>query len=132
MDLITSGKAAALWSGLLLLLLLFLSLLVVRQRLKHKVVIGDGGVPELVQAIRAFGNASEYATPGMAALAVLAIVNAPPLALHITGALLFAGRCLHAVGLSNSGGQSIGRQIGMLLTWIAFVFAGAALLFYAI
>ena len=60
MDAVTSGHAAALWVGLHLILLLVLSLLVVRQRRRHKVALGDGGVPELAQAIRAFGNATEY------------------------------------------------------------------------
>ena len=74
---ITSGRAAALWVGLLLILLVVLSGLVVRQRRRHKVMIGDGGVPELVQASRAFGNAVEYATPGMAALATSVTVPVP-------------------------------------------------------
>ena len=39
---------------------------------------------------------------------------------------------IHAVGLSNSGAASIPRAVGVLLTWIAYVFAAAALLFYAI
>ncbi|MBQ1542398.1 glutathione S-transferase [Caulobacter sp. CCUG 60055] len=129
---ITSGRAAALWVGLLLILLVVLSGLVVRQRRRHKVMIGDGGVPELVQASRAFGNAVEYATPGMAALATLAVVNAPLLAIHLVGGLLFLGRVAHAASLSGSAGPTFGRSIGMLLTWLAFVFAGAALLFYAI
>lgn len=129
---ITSGRAAALWVGLLLILLVVLSGLVVRQRRRHKVMIGDGGVPELVQASRAFGNAVEYATPGMAALATLAVVNAPLLAIHLVGGLLFLGRVAHAASLNGSAGPTFGRSIGMLLTWLAFVFAGAALLFYAI
>jgi uncharacterized membrane protein YecN with MAPEG domain len=58
-------------------------------------------------------------------------VEAPPLAIHLGGVILFAGRVLHAVGLSGSGGATFPRAIGMLLTWIAYVFLGAALLFYA-
>jgi uncharacterized membrane protein YecN with MAPEG domain len=50
---------------------------------------------------------------------------------HLGGVILFAGRVLHAVGLSGSGGATFPRAIGMLLTWIAYVFLGAALLFYA-
>lgn len=129
---IASGKAASLWVGLLLILLLVLSGLVVRQRRRHKVMIGDGGVPELVQASRAFGNAVEYATPGMAALATLAVIGAPLLVIHITGGLLFVGRVAHGFSLSGSAGPTFGRSIGMLLTWLAFIFAAAALLFYAI
>lgn len=132
MELVLAGNAAALWASLHLLLLLVLSVLVVRQRRKHRVALGDEGIPELAQAIRAFGNATEYVPTGIAALAVMAVVDAPPLAVHVTGSLLFSGRVLHAVGLSNSGGATLLRSVGVVFTWISYVFAAAALLFYAI
>jgi uncharacterized membrane protein YecN with MAPEG domain len=132
MDTITSGHAAALWVGLHVFLLLTLSLLVVRLRQKHKVAMGDEGIAELARAIRAFGNASEYVPVGLAAIIVLALVGAPPLAVHVVGLILFAGRLIHAIGLSRSGGASIARSIGMICTWVAYVFGGVALLFYAI
>ncbi len=129
---VTSGHAAALWTGLHLILLLVLSLLVVRQRRKHKVALGDGGVPELAQAVRAFGNATEYVPSALVGLAVLAIVEASPLAIHLAGLMLFAGRVLHAVGLSRSGAATFPRALGVLFTWLAYVFLAVALLFYAI
>lgn len=132
MNALVSGHAAALWVGLHLILLLVLSMLVVRQRQKHKVALGDGGVPELARVSRAFANATEYVPAGLIAIVVLAVLEAPPLAIHVIGLLLLAGRVIHAVGLSNSGAASIPRAIGVLLTWIAYVFAAAALLFYAI
>jgi uncharacterized membrane protein YecN with MAPEG domain len=132
MDVTASAHAAALWAGLLILLLLVMSLLVVRQRTKHQVMLGDDGIPELARASRAFGNAAEYAPAGMAALAVLALVQAQPLVVHIIGGMLFIGRVAHAIGLSLTGGPSIGRVAGMVATWLAFIFAGVALLFYAI
>ena len=132
MDTITSGHAAALWAGLHLFLLLALSMLVVRLRQKHKVALGDEGIPELARAIRAFGNAAEYVPAGIAALAVLAVTGAAPLAIHVVGLLLFAGRVLHAIGLSNSGGASIPRAVGMVATWLAYIFAGVAQLLSAI
>lgn len=131
MDGAGSAHAAALWAGLHLLLLLTLSVLVVRQRRRHKVALGDGGAPELARAIRAHGNAVEYATPALAGFAVMAAVQAPPLAIHICGVLLFGGRVIHAVGLSRSGGATPPRAIGMILTWLAFLIAGVTLLVYA-
>ncbi|PTS84688.1 MAPEG family protein, partial [Caulobacter sp. HMWF009] len=128
MDTAASGHAAALWVGLHVFLLLTLSLLVVRLRQKHKVALGDEGIPELARAIRAFGNAAEYIPTGLAAIAVLALVGAPPLALHLVGLMLFAGRLSHAIGLSNSGGASIPRAVGMVCTWLAYIFSGVALL----
>jgi uncharacterized membrane protein YecN with MAPEG domain len=132
MNVVTSGNAAALWTGLHLILLLVLSLLVVRQRQRHKVALGDEGIPELARAIRAFGNATEYVPAALVGLAVLAVVEAPALAVHIAGLMLFVGRVLHAVGLSRSGGATFPRALGILFTWLAYVFVSAALLFYAI
>ncbi len=132
MNSLTSGPAAALWVGLHILLLLVLSVRVVRLRRRHKVALGDGGHPDLAQAIRAFGNATEYAPVGLIGLVLLAQVGAPALAVHLGGLLLFAGRLTHAIGLSNSGGASLPRAAGMLVSWIAFVFIAAVLLIYAI
>lgn len=126
-----AAQAAGFWTALHLLLLLVLSLLVVRQRQVHKVVFGDGEIPQLAQAIRAFGNAAEYAPAGVAGLIALAAVSAPPMALHLAGGILFAGRVAHAVGLSRTGGASLLRTSGMLLTWVAYIFEVVALMIFA-
>jgi uncharacterized membrane protein YecN with MAPEG domain len=134
MDTVVTGAshAAALWAGLLVLLLLVLSMLVVRQRQRHQVAIGDGGVDEVVRAARAFGNAAEYIPAGLGALAVLALAGARPLVVHGVGLLLLLGRLAHAWGLSTSAGMSLGRSAGMVMTWLALLIAGALLLFYAL
>lgn len=126
-----ASHAAALWSGLLILLLLTLSVLVTRQRQRHKVLIGDGGIEEVIRAGRAFGNAIEYVPAGIAALAILALVGARPLVIHGVGGLLLLGRLAHAWGISTSSGLSMGRTAGMILTWLALLIAGALLLFYS-
>lgn len=132
MDVTNGGHAAALWVGLHLLLLLVLSALVVRQRQKHKILLGDEGIPQVAQAVRAFGNATEYIPAGLAGLIVLDLAGAAPLLVHIAGALLLVGRVTHAVGLSTSAGSSVARSIGMTLTWLAYVFLIAATLFSAV
>ena len=132
MDIAASAHAAALWAGLCIILLLVLALLVTRQRRKHHVEIGDGGVPDLNQAIRAFGNATEYVPAAISGLGLLALVGAPPLLIHPIGLILFVGRVLHAFGLSRSSGLTFGRAAGVLATWVAYVAIAAALLFYAI
>jgi uncharacterized membrane protein YecN with MAPEG domain len=127
-----AGRAAALWAGLNLLVLLTLSGLVVRQRGRHRVAIGDGGVPELVRALRAFGNAAEYIPAGMAALAILAIAGAPAGLIHAIGAILFVGRIVHGASLSVSEGPSLGRSAGMLMTWLAWLAAAVSLIFLGV
>ena len=132
MDPKDAPHAAALWVGLHLILLLVLSVLVTRQRRKHRVSLGDGGVPALNQAIRAFGNATEYIPAALVGLGVLAVAGAAALLIHSIGFILFAGRVLHAIGLSSSSGTSWPRVAGAVATWVAYVAAAAALLFYAI
>jgi uncharacterized membrane protein YecN with MAPEG domain len=106
--------------------------LVVRQRRAHGVVLGDDNIPELTQAVRAFGNATEYVPGGLIALVVLAMAGAYPMAVHAVGLTLFVGRVAHALGLSRSGAASLPRAVGVTVTWIAYIMAGVALLFYAI
>ena len=125
-------EAAAVWSGLLMLLLVVLAGLVVRQRGKHKVLLGEGDVPSLQQASRVFGNAIEYVPAGMAGLTLLALVGGHPSAIHTIGGGLLLGRLLHALGLSRSAGVSPGRFVGTLLTWIALLMIGTALIGYAL
>jgi uncharacterized membrane protein YecN with MAPEG domain len=127
-----AAQAAGFWAAVHLLLLLLLSLLVVRQRQKHAVLLGDEGIPQLTQAIRAFGNATEYVPAGVLGLIALAAMKAPPLSIHLAGSLLLYGRVTHAVAISRSGGSSILRSAGMLLTWLAYIFEAVALLIFAI
>lgn len=131
-EVIASGKAVALWAGLHLLLLLVLSGLVVRQRRRYRVAIGDNGIPELVRAQRAFGNAVEYVPAGLIALTVLAQTGAGNTLIHSIGGLLFAGRLAHAIALTITGGPSLGRIAGMLLTWLAWLLAAVSLLVFAV
>jgi len=129
-----AAQAAAFWSALLLLQLLVMSLLVVRQRQTHKVEFGDGAgeAPSLSRAIRAFGNAAEYAPAGIGGLIALAMVGAPPMALHIAGAMLLTGRVAHAFAISRSSETSVLRAAGMLLTWLAYIFEIVALMIFAL
>lgn len=132
MDLTISGRAVALWVGLHLLVLLVLSVLVVRQRRKHGVALGDGGAPELARAIRAFGNATEYIPAAMITLATLALAGARPGIIHIVGTMMFCGRLLHGYGLWRTAEASAPRAAGMVLTWLALVFGVVALLLHAV
>jgi uncharacterized membrane protein YecN with MAPEG domain len=96
------------------------------------VALGDADIPQLTQAVRAFGNATEYVPAGLIAIAVLAMVGASPVIVHATGLTLLAGRIAHAIGLSRSGGASLPRAAGIILTWLAYIVAAVALVFNAI
>ncbi len=127
-----SASAAALWSGLCLLLFLVLSTLVTRQRRTHRVSVGDGGIDSVVRAARAFGNAAEYVPVGLCTMALMVIVGAPPASLHLAGAVLFTGRLLHGVGMSRSSGPTPERAAGMILTWLFLVGGAVTLVVYAL
>ena len=131
MDVTNSARAAALWIALNVILLVVLSALVVRQRVTQKVMIGDGGSPELIRAGRAFGNATEYVPAALIAMVALAMTNALPVLIHVVGAALFVGRIAHALGISRTENASPGRLIGMVLTWSAILTAAVALLLRA-
>jgi LPXTG-motif cell wall-anchored protein len=131
-EMLTAVQAAALWSGLLILVLLGLSGLVVRRRRRHQIAFGDAGNAEMTTATRAFGNASEYIPAGFAALILLALIGAPVLLIHAVGATLVVGRVIHALGLVFQKGPSLGRVLGMLLTWIALLVGAVALIAFAV
>ena len=71
----------------------------------------------LLRAQRAHGNAAEYVPLVLVLLLALALVKAPAVLLHGVGGGLAAGRVLHAIGLYQSSGASVGRMLGILLTW---------------
>lgn len=126
----TPAQAAALWSGLLILLMIGLSARVVLARRTHRVLLGDGGNAEVTLATRVFGNASEYIPAGVAALAVLTLLGAPAYALHAIGGTLFLGRLVHAVGLSDRK-PTVARIVGMSLTYLSLFLAGGMLVVHA-
>jgi uncharacterized membrane protein YecN with MAPEG domain len=130
--LVTHLQVVALYAGLNALILLGLSLLVVRARRAHKVLIGDGGNPALVRAQRAHGNAAEYIPLVLILMLALAGLKASTLLLHAIGIALTFGRLLHGIGLNQSAGVSVGRALGMVLTWAALIVAAASCLYYAL
>ncbi len=123
-----SFSAAALYVGALTLVLLALALLVVGERRRARIGIGDGGDAHLLRAIRVHGNAVENALPAMIALIALALIAAPVWLIHIVGIAAVGGRVAHAIGFRGSAGISMGRAIGMSLSWLALGLAGGALI----
>lgn len=132
MEMLSAIQAAGLWSGVLILILLALSGLVVRRRQRHQISLGDAGNPEMAVAARAFGNASEYIPAGLAALVLLALIGAPASLIHAIGVTLVVGRLVHALGLVFQRGPSLGRVLGMLMTWIALLVGAVSLIAFAV
>ena len=126
----TAIQAAALWSGLLVLLMVILSIRVVMARRSNRILLGDGGNAQVALAGRVFGNASEYIPAGIAALVALTALGLPAYAIHAVGGTLFLGRLVHCVSLSDKK-PTAGRVLGMALTFLALLAAGGMLLVHA-
>lgn len=121
-------QAAALWSGLSILLLVALSFRTIFTRKRLKVSFGDGGNAELTSASRAFGNAAEYIPPCLAILILMALTGFQPVWVHAVGGAMLLGRILHAWGLSRTKQPSFGRMSGMILTQLALIGGAGALI----
>ena len=123
-------SAAALYTGINILLLFLLSFRVVGSRMRTKVSLGTGGDPDLELRIRAHGNAAEYIPASMLGLIVLALLSVPVSAIHVVGGVFTLGRLLHAVGLSAT--VLWARQFGMILSWLGMLGIGAYVVYAAL
>ena len=126
----TSAQATALWSGLMILWLMYLGIRVALARRSNKVLLGDGSNAAVLLASRVFGNASEYTPIAIGALVVLTLLGMPSHILHILAGLLFLGRLIHGFGLSTEK-VTAGRIFGMVFTWLPLIAAGAMLVVHA-
>lgn len=108
-------------TSLLTLLALRATFAIIRLRQKHKVPLGDGGHPDLAQAIRAHANLVEFAPLGLLGLGCLELNGAPRAVVGAGGALFVLGRVLHyramRVPLAAERERHIaGRVLGMQIT----------------
>ena len=106
-----------------------LTVRVILNRVRVKVNAGDGGKPELAQAIRAHANFAEHAPFALLLIALAESAGAHPGAIHALGAALVAARLASAWGLSRSLGPTAPRQAGAGLT-IVIIVATSLLILY--
>jgi uncharacterized protein len=104
-----------LFAGLCALLQTALTALVIARRAQSGVNLLDGGDAPLMHRIRAHGNFIETAPMALLLMALLEMNGLAAPWLWGFGALLVAGRLLHAYGLLK-GGTSPARAVGMVMT----------------
>jgi len=114
----------AIFTALLALMLVGVSVRVTVLRAKKKVNLFDGGDPELGRAIRVQGNFIEYVPMALALMGLLEWLGSKPWMVYLLGAALVVARILHAWGIY--GGAFPARAAGTTLTWI-LIAAGALL-----
>lgn len=119
----------ALYAAVLALVFVGLSVRTLRLRRQLRVAIGDGNEPVLARAMRVHANFAEYVPLALLLIYLLEAGGAPPLAIHLLGAALLAGRLLHAWGVSQVREDFRFRVAGMALTFSAIVAAALALLY---
>jgi len=105
-----------LYAGLMALLFLSLSYRVVQARRSQKVSVGDGGDKLVLKAMRTQANCAEYAPIGLLLLLMAELQGMPIWLLHVFGAMLLAGRGLHAHGFGSTPQKVPARIWGMYLT----------------
>lgn len=116
------------YAAILALLYVVLAGFVIRQRFKHRVGLGTGKEPQLLQTVRMHGNFAEYVPFLLILVALLELQQSPVWQLHLVAGLTFAGRVMHAIGLWRSGGTSVPRFLGMISTFAALIVAAVFLL----
>ncbi len=111
------------------LLFLLLSWRAARYRRLHKIPFGDDGDLRLISLMRAQSNFAEYVPLCLLLMALIEARVGSAWPLWIAGAVLFASRIAHAVGMDTlrPGGW---RDVGIAGTWgvlVALCLSGMAL-----
>lgn len=120
---------SAVFAAVLGLLLIVLSILVSRFRLKYKKNMGVTDDRDFEAAVRAHGNLVEYAPLGLIMLAIAELNGVASGLVYWTGMAFVVGRILHAFGMINGrGGPHIARLTGILLTWVSILAIAVLLL----
>jgi uncharacterized protein len=117
----------AFYTGISALLLLYFSIAVIRCRVRHRVVLLDGGIDILSRHCRAHANFTEYAPIVLLLISVGEMLHSSHYLLHIMGSAFVLGRILHFYSLTSrevradaAGEVDIRfRQAGMALTFTA-------------
>jgi uncharacterized membrane protein YecN with MAPEG domain len=122
----------ALYAGILGFLGLVLASRVVQHRQRHRIALGDEGNEEMQRAMRVFANFTEYVPMILLMIGFGEMLGAHTWLTHGLGAGLVAARLLHAWGLSRSSGTTLGRLLGVVLTWLTLLISSAMLIWLAL
>ncbi|MCC5887262.1 MAG: MAPEG family protein [Gammaproteobacteria bacterium] len=116
---------ALVYAGLHGLMLVFLSLWVLR----YKVRSGTRGAATAERMSRVQGNFLEYVPMALILLWLVELGGAPAAIVHALGLTLFTARLLHAWGLGSTAAANYPRMIGALLTFVVLAMLGVTALY---
>jgi uncharacterized membrane protein YecN with MAPEG domain len=118
----------AFYAAILGLLAAALTLNVILNRVRGGVESGDGGVPALMQAMRAHGNFIEQAPIALILIASAEAAGARPLVVNALGVALLIARFASAVALNRTIRQSPLRQFSGGLSDLLLIASSATIL----
>lgn len=125
-------EAAALYTGLMVLIFLGLKINVGRVRFGAKISVGDGGNEGLMRTMRVQANAVEDVPIALIGLLALAALAAPVWLVHALGGTLVIARLLHAFGLGSSSERNFGRAAGTLGSAVVLLVTAGACIWFAL
>lgn len=106
---------------------LWLALRASMVRMSAKVMIGDGGNPQMLARSRAHANLAEYAPFFLILLGLIEYAQGPESWLWLVGALFIVARVAHGLGMERKAPNPL-RAGGILVTWVLLlILAGYAL-----
>ena len=123
-----AGLYAVLCSGILFWLTIATGLL----RRKHRVSIGDGGVPHLVRIMRGHANAIEAIPIFLLLLVIAAALDVSSTLIHVVGLLFTAGRAIHAWHFIREDAAGWQRSAGFGASLVGITAAVVIVLFRAL
>ena len=120
------------YAALFGLMFVYLSFLVIKQRRRASVSLGDGDDPALRKTIAVHSNFSQYVPFALLLITFVELNHAANVITHALCISLLIGRLAHAYGLAQPNQIMKLRQLGMLLTFGVIIVAALYLLGSAI
>jgi uncharacterized membrane protein YecN with MAPEG domain len=112
----------AVFTGILAVMLVGISIRCTVLRAKKKINYGDGGDKDMTRAIRVQGNFIEYVPLALLLMGLIEAMGARHWVVYLFGTLLVAARLAHAFGLYSSVFPA--RVFGTSATWALLAVGG--------
>ena len=110
------------FTGLLALMLVGVSIRVTVLRARKQIEFFDGGDKELGRAIRVQGNFVEYVPMALGLMGLLEWMGSKPWIVYALGVALVVARIVHAWGLYSTVFKA--RVVGTSLSWLVLAVGG--------
>jgi uncharacterized protein len=132
---------SSLYAALAAILFVYISVQVIRCRVKYKVVLQDGGIDIMARHVRAHANFTESVPLILILMVLMELGNAAsPALLHCMGVALIVGRISHFYSLTRHEPKAAEqgkmdlrfRQAGMVLTFTPLMVGALNLLAHAL